>query len=597
MSFKTTAQQFPPDPGIYIMRDKSGRIIYIGKAKHLKKRIKNYLQDPKTLSNKTQQLMKHAHSLDYIITSNEHEAFLLENTYIKKHQPKYNILLRDDKTFPFIFQSDHPFPRFSFYRGKVKSKGKHWGPYTHIIAVKETLDVLQKVFLLRNCSDSYFRHRSRPCLQYQIKRCSAPCVGYVDQTTYQSQVRSARLFLEGKTKHVIRILEEKMQQYSQDKLFEQAAIVRDQIHKICSITPQSQQNSQQDRYDIITVETNGFRLAYSWVSIVDNQVSHIDRHELEIIGKRSIEDYLQQLIIERFSHGPRSIIHIASQPNSSSKEDITDYLKNESGIIVKWKNPSKKWLQFSQNITLNLLTKPQNNDSHQLFFESLKHFLKLRSLPDRIECIDISHHQGQSTKGSCVVMDSAGMNPSLYRQFNLNTQQPGDDYEAIYETVKRRYRRLLEQNDLPDLIIIDGGKGQLKKAIEALNELDIDGLPLLGISKGPTRKPEDEKYYTTDDCNIVPIEIDSKLRQQLQHIRDEAHRFAIKAHRKSHTKSLTSSTLDDIKQLGPKRKQLLLSHFGNLANIQSACVSEISSLPGISSNMAKLIKQALSGDK
>lgn len=575
------------------MKSGSNQIIYVGKAKSLRKRVGSYFANSTQHSHKTKQLVDVIRTFDVITTENEHQAFLLENTYIKKHQPKYNILLRDDKTYPFIFQSKHQFPRFSFYRGKLSRSGKHWGPFTNILAVKDTLDVLQKAFKLRNCPDSFFSNRSRPCLQYQIKRCSAPCVGMVDEAFYNTQVKSAQLFLQGKSKHVMQMLEDKMQTHSKLRQYEQAGIIRDQIRQINSIIPQRTTSATQKSYDILALANSGFRLSYCWVCVENDQVKSVDRHEFEMIGDKSVQEYLEQLIIQRYENTQKKQASIYTSPTLDEPEKIQQYIHKALDIDIKWEKTAEKWSNFAKNIVRNQLKIPCYKKPNQRFFQSLQETFNLRRLPERIECIDISHHQGVHTKASCVAMDSSGMNTALYRLFNLKPKQPGDDYEAIHMTVERHYRRLKNEDNLPDLVIIDGGKGQLKQALLALESLDLETLPLLSIAKGPTRKIEHERYFYVDNNTIVEISLPDAIKCQLQVIRDEAHRFAIQAHRRSHIKSLTMSQLDAIPKLGPKRKQNLLSHFKRIEDIANATIEQIASVPNISVNLAKTIKQIL----
>ncbi|MBF12829.1 MAG: excinuclease ABC subunit C [Legionellales bacterium] len=575
------------------MRSKDTTIIYVGKAKSLKKRVSSYFTNTASASQKTKQLVSMIEDFEVITTENEHQAFLLENTYIKQHQPKYNILLRDDKTYPFIFQSKHHFPRFSFYRGKVSKSGKHWGPFTNIHAVKDTLDVIQKIFKLRNCPDSFFANRSRPCLQYQIKRCSGPCVGLISQKNYQIQVKHAQLFLQGKSKYVLQQLEEKMNDYADQRNYENAAIIRDQIRQICSLVPQRQESSHLNNYDIVACANSGFRLCYCWVNVVDNQVKHVDRYEFETITGKTVSEYLAQIVILRYKHNPQANIKLKTLPEIDNKAAVAEYLKDEHQVYITWMEQADKWSDFAMNMAKNQLNIPTYRKPNQRFFQSVKRTFDLRQQPERIECIDISHHQGKSTKASCVAMDESGMNSALYRQFNLTTAQPGDDYEAIYKTVSRRYSRLKKEDNLPDLVIIDGGKGQIKKAFLALTEIGLEAMPLISISKGPTRKACDEVYYQMDMGVINQIELPETIKQQFQTIRDEAHRFAIQAHRRSQIKHLTQSQLDTVTNLGPKRKLKLLSHFKDLKAIANADEAQIASIPGISIAMAKQIKQAL----
>lgn len=590
-------KNLPGLPGVYQMYNEKSTLIYVGKAQNLKKRVSSYFQKQQK-SVKTQALVSHIHFIEIVVTQSSTEALLLEQNLIKEYKPRYNILFRDDKSYPYIYLSDHEkYPRIEFHRGPKKNKGEYFGPYPNSYAVRQSLQFIQKLFLIRNCNDFFFKHRSRPCVQYQIKRCTAPCVDLVSPEDYASQLRLTRLFLKGKSQELIELLITQMQEASQQLEFEKAARLRDQIAQLKSLQEQqSVLGEEKDvdvialakHFDIVVIQILYFRQG----RLIGNRnfypKIHFDTENHEILSEFLPQYYLGDAHI----HDIPQEIYLNQIIEDS--EWFFEALSNKAGRKIRAYYPSrgekKRWLDIAiKNAETELARKSKNADQFLHRFELLTQFLQQTRLLQKIECFDISHHSGEATVASCVVFQPHGPARNLYRRFNIKNVAPGDDYGSMRQALKRRYKEILKDPlTAPSLVLIDGGIGQLNAAREIWQELGLD-IPLLAIAKGPTRKAGLETLYFNTAENIVNLEEHSPAFHLLQQIRDEAHRFAITAQRKQRDSRRLTSVLQSIPGIGSKRRQTLLEYFGGLEALKQASVDQIASIPGIQYSLAKRI--------
>lgn len=591
-------EQFPHKPGIYQMLNADGKLLYVGKARDLRKRLASYFRQT-NLPPKTRVLMRQVTSVETIITASDTEALLLEANLIKEHRPRYNILLRDDKSYPYLYLStDQEFPRLDYYRGSRKSKGRFFGPYPTAGAVRENLALLQKLFLVRQCKDSFFRHRSRPCLQYQIKRCTAPCVGFVSQEDYAKQVEHTILFLEGKNNQIIKQLGKRMDQASSQREYELAAHYRDQITQLRKLQETQCITGSENNLDVI-----GVALAHGVAA-----VSVVFVRQGRIIGQRiyfpqigiadDISQILSAFIIQYYLHRQREddvIDKIVLSDKLADKAALQELLEQHFGhklTITDFRGALyRQWQQMAKtNAQHGLANHLADRESAQDKLLALQKALQMQDPIERIECFDISHTMGEATVASCVVYDVTGANTKAYRRFNINDIQAGDDYAAMAQALLRRYKKLKETDGvLPDIVLIDGGKGQLKKAIDVFEELQLTSIQLVGVSKGPARKPGQEQLWLPKRERALQLAPDSIALHLIQFVRDEAHRFAITTHRQKRAKERTHSQLEDIPGIGAKRRRDLLRHFGGLQELRDASIVEIAKVPGISDALAQKI--------
>lgn len=585
-------------PGVYQMLSVTGEILYVGKAKHLKHRLGSYFQKQLTDA-KTRSLVKHIHAIEVIVTASDTEALLLENTLIKKYKPKYNILFRDDKSYPYLFLTAHTFPRMQLIRGKQSLPGDYFGPLASAQVARQSLQLLQKVFKLRNCQNSYFNNRTRPCLQYQIGRCTAPCVNYVTAENYQQQVEYVKQFLAGKDQSIIDELVKKMQQASESMAFETAAQLRDQITLL--------RQAQEQQYMLTTrgeVDAIGFAMQHgvAVLSLVQIRQGQVLAHKTYIPERHEGSDPVdlitaflsQHYLVGELSHLPKTIIIPEELPEQAwLAENLSVLAKHKVHIVAKPKQDQRQWqLLALRNAEQALTQRLQDKLTVLDRLAMLSKDLGLNFTPQRIECFDISHFQGEATMASCVVMTQEGMAPQQYRRFSLKTVT-NDDYGAMHEVLTRRYQRLVkEEAVLPDLILIDGGKGQLAVAQAVLAELALK-IPLLAIAKGVTRKPGFEILWSDWRDSEFTLAADSMALHVLQQIRDEAHRFAITGQRQRLRKTRTSSVLESIPGIGPTRRRALLIRFGSLANLSKASVDELAKVPGFSKRLAQTLFDTL----
>lgn len=590
-------------PGVYQMINAKGEVLYVGKARHLKKRVSSYFRSQ--VSIKTASLVKQIAKIEVIVTQTENEALLLENTLIKKYLPRYNILFRDDKSYPYIIITSHAdYPRLEFYRGIKKKQIRYFGPYPSTTTVRETLNLLQKIFRLRSCQDDFFKSRTRPCLQYQIKRCTAPCVNLISVDAYQQDVKRAELFLSGKNQELIQDLVVRMEEAANQLQFETAARFRDQIASLRQIQQQQAAITSVTEGDVDAIAIV-LRSAVACVQVMTIRGGRL-------LGGRSYfpsappESTLQEILsafIAQYYLSADSIHEIPKQILVSHKlEDqqwLISTLSQQSPRDVHLTHNARgqraRWLQIAmRNALENLSSHLASKASVERRLIALQKLLGLDNIPQRIECFDISHSQGEATVASCVVFDEQGPRKNDYRRFNIENITPGDDYAALHQALFRRYIRVkTEEGKLPDILIIDGGKGQLAQGEKALEELQISGITLMSIAKGPGRKAGLETLYVSGYEQPLPALADSMALHLLQQIRDEAHRFAIMGHRGQRAKLRQTSTLEKIPGIGSKRRRDLLQQFGGLQELKRASIQDLTRIPGISIALAERIYKAL----
>lgn len=576
------------------MLNDQGEIIYIGKAKNLKNRVSSYFRS-NAASPKQQAMVTKVASIEVTVTHTEGEALLLESQLIKRHQPRYNISLRDDKSYPYVFISSlHDFPQLTFHRGAKKRKGRYFGPYPSASAVKETLKLLQKLFPVRQCEDSYYNARSRPCLQYQIERCTAPCVGLIDKQQYQTDVENTMLFLQGQSGTLIDQLVGKMEAASAELNFELAASYRDQILRLRAVLEKHAIEGERGDVDILACAAQGGSACVQVFFIRAGQN----------LGNRQFypkiaDDYDPGLILQAFVSQyyldktlPQELI--VSHPLPEVKllgEVLSGQAKRNVAISHNVRGERQKWLQMAVTNADNALqSKLADKQGLYARFVSLKHEFGCVEVPNRLECFDISHTQGDQTVASCVVFDREGPVKSAYRRFNIEGITGGDDYAAIHQAVLRRFKRMQQgEHPAPDILLIDGGKGQVAEAAKALAELQINNVMIVGVSKGPDRKAGMEKIILPDQDQPLDVTPGAAALLLIQHIRDEAHRFAITGHRQRRGKAKRQSSLEEIAGLGPKRRQSLLKQFGGLQGVANAGVDALAGIDGISKQLAQRI--------
>ncbi|WNB77596.1 excinuclease ABC subunit UvrC [Methylomonas koyamae] len=581
-------------PGIYKMLDDKGEIIYIGKAKNLKNRVSSYFRS-NAASPKQQAMVAKVAGIEVTVTHTEGEALLLESQQIKRHKPRYNISLRDDKSYPYVFISSfHDFPQLTFHRGAKKRRGRYFGPYPSASAVKETLKLLQKIFPVRQCEDSYYNARSRPCLQYQIERCTAPCVGLVARERYAADVDNTILFLEGKGGLLIDRLVGKMEAAAAALEFEQAAAYRDQIARLRAVLEKQCVEGERGDVDIVACAAKTGMACVQVFYIRNGQ--HLGNRQFfpKMLEENRPEEILQAFIAQYYLDKtvPHELIVSHALPESALVgEVLAEQAKHAVAISNNVRGERLKWLQMAVTNAENALA-ARLADKQGLFgrFASLQQELACDAIPERLECFDISHTQGEQTVASCVVFDREGPVKSDYRRFNIEGIRPGDDYAAIYQAVSRRFKRLKQgEHRAPDILFIDGGKGQVAEAEKALAELEINDVMIVGVAKGPDRKAGMEKIILVGNSQPLDVTPGASALLLIQQIRDEAHRFAITGHRQRRGKVNKQSVLEDIAGLGPKRRQVLLKQFGGLQGVSSAGVDALASIDGISRQLAQRI--------
>jgi excinuclease ABC subunit C len=589
-------------PGVYQMFDATDTILYVGKARDLKKRVASYFKKHASHT-KTQKLCEQIHHIEVTLTQSETEALLLESNLIKKLKPRYNVILRDDKSYPYIYLSEHAdFPRLDYYRGPKKNKGRYFGPYPSAIAVHASLNILQKIFQIRQCQDTFFRNRSRPCLQYQIKRCTGPCVGLIDQATYQQNVRHTILFLQGKNEQVIAELTEKMQTASEKLDFESAAILRDQILHLRTVQ-ETQSITQGDRdVDIIVVMKQADICCVELLSMRKGHMFGSKSYFPKQAAEASINEILESFISQHYLQSdsvqdmPSQIyVNVAVSDLQWLAKAFTELSQRKVELLQPKRGIAKRWLEMAENNAKHTLSsRQQNSEIAAEKFIALSRALGLPHIPNRIDCFDVSHALGEATVAACVVFDHAGPRKADYRRFNINNLTPGDDYGAIRQALTRHLQKI--KNDLasmPDVLLIDGGRGQIAIAQAVLDELQITGVLVLGVSKGENRKAGLETIWLTDNEPALAVKESQPAFLLLLEIRDEAHRFAITGHRKQRAKKRQQSVLEQIPGIGRVRRRLLLQRFGGLQALKGAGINEIMKVAGINRELATRIYNVL----
>ena len=592
-------KNIPSKPGTYRMLDSSEKVLYVGKAKNLKKRIPSYFNKNESHS-KTRLLMSNVTSLDLTVTNTENEALILEYSLIKRYRPKYNVVLRDDKSYPYIYVSSHQdFPRIEFQRKNKVLKGEYFGPYPNVMAVRETLTELQKIFKVRQCKDSYFRNRSRPCLQYQIKRCSAPCVNLIKKDEYSQDVRSTISFLRGKNTSIINKLIKKMDLQSNQQNYEEALRYRDQIKRLKEIqAKQLAISNKKYDMDVIGIATNGNIHCVTVLFIRGGSILGSKNHFPKIRNCENKEIIQEGFILQHyFEIEPPSEIILSDE--IYNKEWIQNSLKTKYRKKIKLNNNVRgnrlKWQELAnKNARSGLEYKLSVDSSIEIKLKSLGELILNGRMPERMECIDVSHISGEATVASCVVFDKNGPLKSDYRRYNIKTTQIGDDYAAMAEAILRRYKKVKNRTEKkPDILFIDGGKGQLNRVNEILQKLKISNLSVAAIAKGKDRKSGDETIYVNDSKNILKVSSHSPAFHYIQQIRDEAHRFAVTGHRIRRKINRKSSKLDGIEGLGPVKKRELLKQFGGIQGVLIASIDDLRKVRGISKGLAVRISNNL----
>ena len=597
---KTFLKTLTALPGVYRMLDERGEVLYVGKARNLKQRVSSYFRETQS-SVKTRGLVARIRAVEITVTHTETEALILESTLIKQHKPRYNILLRDDKGYPYIHASAGDFPRLTLHRGAKRAPGRYFGPYPNAQAARDTLNLLQKIFRLRSCEDSFFQARGRPCLQYQIQRCTAPCVGLVERYSYQRQLRDAIGFLEGRSGQVIDDLVQRMETAAAALRFEEAALCRDQIAELRQIQQRQHVEGESGDLDVVACAARGGAacvqvFVFRDGRLLGNQALFPRLPEAEdasaILGAFLAQYYLDRFIPDELlvSHEPVEADWLA--------QALRERAGRRVAITARVRGERARWLEMAQRNAEHALAARLSGQAgmrHRL--EALREALGAENELARIECFDVSHTQGEATVAACVVFGPEGPIKADYRRYNIEGVAPGDDYAALRQALSRRYARMgTEDGRLPDLLVIDGGQGQLSQTREVLEPLRAAGVRGMGVAKGPERRPGLETLYLFGENRPFILPADSAALHLVQQIRDEAHRFAITGHRQRRAKARTASALDAIAGIGPKRRQALLRQFGGLKQLARAGVEDLGRVDGISADLAQRIYDAFHGE-
>ena len=582
-------------PGVYRMLDAKHKVIYVGKARDLKKRVSSYFNRTHD-SAKTTAMMDLVANVEVTVTNTEAEALILEYNLIKQHRPRFNVILRDDKSYPYIYVSTrHRFPRLQFYRGPRKGKGRYFGPYPSTSAVRQTLNELQKLFLVRQCQDSYFRNRTRPCLQYQIKRCTAPCVDLISQDQYGKDVAAAIDFLDGKNQAVIDTFVARMEDASNRQHYEQAARFRDQISRLKEIEAKQLVSRVASKdLDILGIASNGAIHCVTVLFIRNGAVigsrDHFPRLAGEADRARILNGFVSQYYLGR--DVPAEIVLECDIDDRKLLEaELSSRMERKITIKARVRGDRARWLQMARtNAEQGLNLQVASNATIKRQFAALAEALGLDDVPARLECFDVSHTSGEATVASCVVFNASGPLKSDYRRFNLRPESAGDDYAAMAEALRRRYERVKKgEVPMPDVLFVDGGKGQLAEALRVLQDLDLDWLNVVAVAKGRARKPGAERLFLPGRQRAMTLPPDSPALLLIQQVRDEAHRFAISGHRQRRAKARSKSRLEQIPGLGPKKRRELLRQFGGLQGVMGAGIDDLVKVHGISRRLAESI--------
>ncbi len=599
-------KNLPNLPGVYRMFDAENNVLYVGKAVNLKRRVSSYFQK-NDLSPRIRLMVKQVHHIETTVTRNETEALILENNFIKALSPKYNILFRDDKSYPYLMFSGHEFPQMAYYRGTLKKPNQYFGPYPNGYAVRDSIQILQKVFKLRTCEDSVFEHRERACLLYQIKRCSGPCAGHISKEDYRADVNQAATFLNGKTDELTQVLHHKMNRAADMLNFEEAAKYRDQIQALGVIQSRqyidSKNPNNPNDIDLLAAVVSDGLVCIHWVSVRggrhvgDKSFFPDTRHDPE----PNLQDYAEAFVAQHYlgKDKPDIIISNFSLPESL-QQALIDEQSRQIQFVTKTIGERKVWMKMAeQNARIAIGQRQLQQSSQQNRIEALAKVLNMDSDGlKRLECFDISHMQGEATIASCVVYDEQAMQSGQYRRYNITTAKAGDDYAAMREVLTRRYGKMQQAEangeavKWPDAVLIDGGKGQIGVAVSVWEELGLT-IPLIGIAKGPERKAGLEELILPFTGEVFRLPPDSPALHLLQTVRDESHRFAITGHRKKRDKARVTSSLTDIPGVGSKRRKALLTRFGGLRGVAAASKEDLAQVEGISSALAEKIYEHL----
>lgn len=584
-------------PGVYRMLNAQGEVIYVGKARNLVKRVGSYFTRSASPP-KTRAMVSQIDNIEVTVTNTENEALILENNLIKELRPRYNVLLRDDKSYPYIFLSGDEFPRLSYHRGAKRAKGRYFGPYPSAGAVKNTLSLLQKLFRIRQCEDSFYNNRSRPCLQYQIKRCTAPCVNYVTQDAYADDVRHATMFLEGKDSQVIDELVKRMERASEKLEFEMAAQIRDQIGSLRRVQERQYVSGGTGDLDVIvSAYKNGVGCVQVFFIRGGHQLGNktfFPKHTQDVDAAEILSAFMPQYYL-----GKQVPAEVLVNHPLEDQDLLENVLAEQAGrkVVINHnvRGDRARWVKMAvMNVEDALQRQLASKSGMRARYEALQETFALDDLPQRLECFDISHTMGEATVASCVVFNEEGPLKSDYRRFNIEDITPGDDYAAMNQALSRRYTRLKKgEGKLPDILFIDGGKGQMSEAVKVLQELQITEVTLIGVAKGPERKAGEETLFLSGDDDPIILPPDSPALHLIQQIRDEAHRFAITGHRQRRAKARSQSPLEGIPGVGPKRRRDLLKQFGGWQEVARAGVDDLAKVSGISRDLAQKIYDAL----
>ena len=590
---KPILKTLPNLPGVYRMMNATDEVIYVGKAKDLKKRVSSYF-NKNLASPRTRMMVSHIAKIETTVTHNEAEALLLENNLIKGLMPRYNVVFRDDKSYPYIVLSGDEYSRLAFHRGAQRKGNQYFGPFPNSLAVRESIQLLQKVFKLRTCENTVFANRSRPCLQHQIERCTAPCVGLITDEDYNNDVHQAAMFLQGKTNEVIDALGEQMNSAATNQEYELAVVFRNRMQALRQVqAKQFVSDFNVSDADVIACAELQGQHCINLVMIRGGRhlgdrsymPKHTDGESLET----SMAAFLAQHYVAQ--NTPPLIVVGVKIETALIEEVLSELAGRKIKINTNAIGDKRVWLKMAQtNAELALGQRAATSANQTAKLLALREALNLPESTERIECFDISHTMGEATVGSCVVFDKGDMQNSEYRRYNVTGITPGDDYAAMRDVLMRRYKKVAAGEGVrPDLIFIDGGKGQLGVAVEVMSEVGLSDILLVGIAKGEERRPGLETMIFSDTGEMLNLEKDNKGLHLLQQIRDEAHRFAITGHRAKRAKARMHSSLEDIEGIGAKRRKALLTRFGGLEGVKSASIDEIAQVEGISQSLAEKI--------
>jgi len=590
---KKEIKKFPNLPGIYRMMNGKNEIIYIGKAKDIKKRVASYFGKNHS-SPRTKMMVSNIHSIEFTVTNTEAEALILENNLIRNHMPRYNVIFRDDKSYPYLKISGDQFPRISFHRGVQKKDQNYFGPFPNSPAVRDSIKLLQKVFLLRTCENSVFRNRSRPCMEHQIQRCSAPCVNLISEQDYKEDIDQAMLFLNGKDTKVINSLSEKMSYFAEKNEFERAAVFRDRIQSLRQVRlKQFVSDFSENDADIIAIEEKGGIYCVNLVMIRNSKhlgdKSFFPKGAVDSQDNNILEIFIAQYYNEK---SPPPVVIIEKKVNKSLLEKFFELKKyRKIKIITRLTKEKRMWMEMAKkNALINISQQSNEKLSFKNKVEAFSKLLNIDSTKNRIECFDVSHMMGEGTVASCVVFDKNGIQKKDYRKYNIKNNKPGDDYGAMREVLERRYTKMINTEAIkPDVVLIDGGKGQLGVAKKVMSELGLTDIFLVGVTKGEKRKSGDETLHMANGDILENIDTNNVGFQLIIQIRDEAHRFAITGHRARRKKSRFTSSLEEIEGIGQTKRRNLLVYFGGIQGIKEANIPELLLVEGINVKLAENI--------